>query len=486
MHPTSAQIIDVKAITGITHDSRQVQKGFLFAALGGSEDERHSYIADALRRGASIILAPEGTFFEGVNIVTDPNPRRALSLLAAKFYGKQPEHVVAIGGTNGKTSTVHFIRQIWGFLGENAATIGTLGVQTKDGLKAGFMTTPDPVSLHRDLAGLADSGVTHLAIEASSHGLDQYRIDDVKISVAGFTSFSRDHMDYHGDMQSYLMAKARLFSEVLLQGGVAVLNADIPEYGLLSDLAEKSGHRVLSYGYEGVDFKILNLSAKPDGQEIQLHALGRDYMIRLPLVGGFQAMNALCAAACVIADAMDDDARSDRILNYLTHLQAVPGRLQRVPNEQGYNIFVDYAHTPDALDQALKALRAHVAGKRLLCLFGCGGDRDQGKRFVMGKVAAEQSDVVIVTDDNPRSESADQIRSEIMRGARPVPAEVFDLAGRREAIAFALSQMEAGDILLVAGKGHEQGQMFNGYVEPFDDFDEVQKAMRKLREKKHD
>lgn len=483
MPPTSAQI-DITSIKGLAQDSRQVQEGFLFAALSGSKEDGRLYIADALHRGASIILAPEGTVFEGAKIITDPNPRRALSLLAAAFYGQQPEHVVAIGGTNGKTSTVHFIRQIWSDMGIKAASIGTLGIQTENGLSSGSMTTPDPITLHRDLAALAGDGVTHLAMEASSHGLDQYRIDGVKISVAGFTSFSRDHMDYHGDMPSYLMAKARLFSEVLMQSGVAVLNADIPEYALLSDLAGKAGHSILSYGFEGRDFKILHLNVLPDGQEMHLRAAGKDFLIKLPLVGGFQAMNALCAATCVIGASMNDKERVERVLSSLSRLQPVPGRLQRVSDDRGRHVFVDYAHTPDALDQAIRALRPHASGKRLFCLFGCGGDRDQGKRFVMGKVAAEQADVVIVTDDNPRSENPDLIRAEIIRGANVVDGDVFELAGRREAIAFALSQMGEGDVLLVAGKGHEQGQIFGGYAEPFDDVDEVQKAMRKLKEKK--
>lgn len=472
--------IDVRTLKGLTQDSRQVQEGYLFAALSGAKEDGARYIKDALARGASVVLAQSGAQDLSGPIVYHDNPRRELAYLAAEFYGAQPENVVAVGGTNGKTSTVYFIRQLWEALGYNAAFLGTLGTQSHAGFTAGSMTTPDPVTLHHGLSVLAGQGVTHLAIEASSHGLDQYRLDGVQISVGGFTSFSRDHMDYHGDMQAYLDAKARLFSEVIIEGGYAVLNADIPEYDYLAKLSAQRGLHILSYGFKGRDLTLQSLTPLPHGQKADAVVFGRNISLELPVVGAFQAMNILCALGCVMAHAQNNARHLQKIIDFLPHLSAVPGRLQRVSDEEsGLVAYVDYAHTPDALDQALKALRPHTKG-RLFCVFGCGGDRDAGKRYVMGEVAVTLSDGVVVTDDNPRSEDPQAIRNAIMQGTQSAAQKAHDVSGRREAILFALSQMQKGDVLLLAGKGHEQGQIFNGYTEPFDDVSEVQKAMRSL------
>jgi UDP-N-acetylmuramoyl-L-alanyl-D-glutamate--2,6-diaminopimelate ligase len=474
---------DVSAFAGLTQDSRAVRTGYLFAALSGGVHDGRDYISDALQRGASAVLAQNGTALpDGAEalLIEDENPRRMLSLLAAKFYGAQPDYVAAVTGTNGKSSAVFFAQQLWQALGEKSAFLGTLGVGRVGKMSSGTMTTPDPVALHETLAGLAEKGVTHLAMEASSHGLSQCRLDGVRVSAGGFTSFSRDHMDYHETMEAYLESKAHLFSGVVKKGGAAVLNADIPEYKMLERSCGENDLYVYSYGQQGKDIKLVARDVVPLGQDVVLQVLGHAYDFVFPLVGEFQLMNALCAFGLVLAEAPADKDRTERLVQALEGLQGAPGRMQRACDEsQDFAVYVDYAHTPDALEAALAALRPHTNG-RLICLFGCGGDRDQGKRFQMGEIAARLADAVIVTDDNPRSENPASIRSEIIRGAGDVK-DIQDIEGRRKAIRFAIGALGSGDVLVVAGKGHEQGQVFNGFLEPFDDVEVVNSVIMELK-----
>ena len=465
-------------IAGLTADSRAVRPGFLFAALPGSRNDGRAFIADAVAKGASVILAPPGTPCEapGIRLIEDPAPRRAFALMAAAFYGRQPETVVAVTGTNGKTSTVQFVRQIWARTGKRGACLGTLGLSAPDGVEwtGPAMTTPDPVALHAGLAALAEAGVEHLAMEASSHGLDQFRLDGVRLKAAGFTNLTRDHLDYHGDMTSYLAAKGALFGRVLADGGIAVLNADAPEFPELALLCQIRGIRVLGYGYAGREIKVRSVTPLGHGQRLGLEFLGRPLEIELPLIGRFQAWNALCALGLVLA--ADPTGEVGPAVEALESLEGVPGRLQLVAHHAaGAPVIVDYAHTPDALESVLTALRPH-ADKRLVVVFGCGGDRDRGKRPVMGEIAARLADRVIVTDDNPRSEVPEAIRAEIL-AASPDAVEIGD---RRLAIRTAVRGLEAGDLLVIAGKGHEQGQIVGTETRPFDDATEARAALAEV------
>lgn len=451
-----------KEIEGITADSRQARRGYLFAALPGTREDGQKYIADAVRHGACAVVAGKGAKLppeagDTVLIEVD-NPRRAFALIAAKFYGLQPETIVAVTGTNGKTSTVNFCQQLWHLSGtKTCASIGTLGVRGPGMIRSGSMTTPDPASLHAELADLAAAGITHLAMEASSHGLDQYRLDGVQVKAAGYTNLTHDHLDYHGDMDAYFRSKARLFSQVLPRGSIAALNADDPRFKELTAICVQQGHMIVSYGEMGQDFLLKSRNPRPDGQQVEIISGGEEYRLTIPLVGDFQVMNALCALALTGADP-----------KLLEHLRGVPGRLQLVPGHEKGAVYIDYAHTPDALAHILDALRPHT-DNRLICLFGCGGDRDAKKRPVMGRIASEKADVVIVTDDNPRSENPALIRKAILEEA-PGAREVGD---RRAAIAQAIGDMQAGDVLVIAGKGHEQGQEIAGVIHPFNDFEEA-------------
>jgi UDP-N-acetylmuramoyl-L-alanyl-D-glutamate--2,6-diaminopimelate ligase len=466
--------VDIKALKGLTQDSRAVKSGYLFAAFPGTKVDGRAYIESAIAGGASVILAPLGTALpsnSNVQLVVDENPRKVFAKMVAAFYGAQPEHIAAVTGTNGKTSTAVFVTQLWEALGYKSASLGTLGLHGTGIDRSGSMTTPDTVTLHAELAELAKAKIDHLAVEASSHGLDQYRLDGMKITVAGFTNLTRDHLDYHADMDEYFTAKARLFSEVLDEKGAAVLNADVPKFTALKALCDARGLRVISYGSQGRDLKITKRVPTGSGQNLSLEIFGKAYEISLPLVGEFQAMNALCALGMVLAE---NESRLSDILKALENIKGAPGRLQYVSgHSRGAAIYVDYAHTPDALENVLKALRPHTQNK-LVCLFGCGGDRDKGKRPVMGKIASQYADAVIVTDDNPRSEEPAQIRSEILAGAK----SATEISGRREAIQTAVQKLEAGDVLVVAGKGHEQGQIFKTHTDPFDDVTEVKAAIK--------
>jgi UDP-N-acetylmuramoyl-L-alanyl-D-glutamate--2,6-diaminopimelate ligase len=452
-------------IAGLSSDSRAVRPGFLFAALPGSKVDGSQFIGDAVARGAVAVLAVPGTTLpagtEGIVLIEDAEPRRRLSRMAAAFFGRQPAVVAAVTGTNGKTSTVQFTRQIWSRLGHKAGCLGTLGI-TAPGLdRYGSLTTPDTVGLHQVLAELADAGVDHLAMEASSHGLDQYRLDGVVLTAAGFTNLTRDHLDYHGSMDAYAAAKALLFSRVLPADGAAVLNAEEPASADFALICAGRGQRILDYGTGASAIALRNLVPLPHGQHLTLDILGTRHEIDLPLAGRFQCMNALCALGLVIGSGAD----VAQAVAALEHLEGVRGRLEQVATHPaGAPIYVDYAHTPDALETVLKALRPHTAG-RLVVVFGCGGDRDRGKRPVMGDLARRLADTVIVTDDNPRSEIPAEIRREALAGC----PDALEIGDRALAIHTAVSGLGPDDLLVIAGKGHEQGQIVGSEVRPFDD-----------------
>ncbi|BBK44224.1 UDP-N-acetylmuramoyl-L-alanyl-D-glutamate--2,6-diaminopimelate ligase [Allostella vacuolata] len=456
-------------IRGLALDSRAVAPGFLFAALPGQATDGRRFIADAVARGAVAVLAPEGTELppgsDGVILLTDANPRRLLALLAASFHGHQPDRVAAVTGTNGKTSTADFARQLWQQQGLASASLGTLGIRAPGFERKGTLTTPDPIALHAALADLADRGVVRAALEASSHGLDQYRLDGIRIAAAAFTNLSRDHLDYHPDMAAYRRAKFRLFGEVMAPGGAAVLNADVDEFAALAALCRDRGHRVLAYGTRGADIRLVRQDLHPDGQHLALEVGGRAWEVDLPLAGPFQAMNALAALGIVLADGIP----ADRAVPALARLEGVPGRMERVARlARGATVYVDFAHTPDALTTVLDALRRHTAG-RLVCVFGCGGDRDPGKRPEMGAAVGRAADRVIVTDDNPRGEDPALIRAPAVAAARRHAADVTEIGDRRQAIFAAVAGLAAGDVLVIAGKGHESGQTVGGHTLPFDD-----------------
>jgi len=454
-------------IAGLTCDSRAVRPGFLFAALPGAHVDGRDYIQSAQDNGAVAVLAPVGTRAD-VPVIEDANVRLRFAQMAANFHGRQPERVAAITGTNGKTSTASFLCQIWQRLGCTSASVGTLGVHGAGFEEAGTLTTPDPVKLHETLAKLADGGVDHLAMEASSHGLEQFRLDGVRIQAAGFTNITRDHLDYHGTMQAYFAAKVRLFSDVVVDGGYAVINADSPHAQEVVAVARKRGLNVLTFGHGGEDIRLLERVAHGDGQKVSLKIGDQNFAIDMPLVGSFQVENALCALGLAIALGGDvhDGVRA------LEHLDGVPGRLQKVGTVKGAAVYVDYAHTPDALETVLNALRPHTMSA-LHVLFGCGGDRDAGKRPQMGAIAARLADRVIVTDDNPRSENAATIRAEILATC-PDAVEIGD---RGEAIRQAVKTLCDGDVLVLAGKGHEQGQIVGNTTLPFDDVAQAKAAI---------
>ncbi len=451
-------------VGGLTADSRTVRPGDLFAALPGSRTDGRRFVAEAVARGAVAVLGDTAveSWADRVDLVIDDNPRRRFAQMAARFYDRQPERVVAVTGTNGKTSVASFLRQIWEITGLPAASLGTLGVEPARLGVTCSLTTPDPVSLHEACAALADAGVTRLVIEASSHGLAQYRLDGLSIGAAAFTNLSRDHFDYHGDRDSYFYAKARLFSELLRSGGLAVLNADAPEFDQLARICRRRNIEVIDYGRRAQDLVLLELTAGSEGLSLTFACRGTTQSVTLPLFGPFQAHNLLAALGLAIASGVSAGIAAD----VLTGLRGVPGRMQRVVRrEDGAMAFVDYAHTPDALEKALAALRAHLRG-RLILVFGCGGDRDRGKRPQMGRIAERLADRVVVTDDNPRGEDPAAIRADILAG---IHGEALEIGDRAEAIARGWAMLGAEDALLVAGKGHETGQIVGDAVLPFDD-----------------
>jgi UDP-N-acetylmuramoyl-L-alanyl-D-glutamate--2,6-diaminopimelate ligase len=462
----------VKEFTGLASDSREVRPGFLFAALPGTKTNGAKFVRDAVARGAIAVLGSHEVATTaralGVRFIEDENPRARLAKLSASFFGAQPRVVTAVTGTNGKTSVTVFLREIWTQLGKKAASMGTIGVVSPSGEIKLSHTTPDPIETHRILAGLKREGVDHLALEASSHGLDQYRLDGVEITAGAYTNITRDHLDYHETFESYLETKLRLFREVVRNAGAAVINMDAAHAALFRDVAAERGLKVLTVGDNGEYLKLVSASPLADGQMLKIACAGKIHVVRLPLVGRFQASNALVAAALAIA--LGDEI--SRVFDALADLHGAPGRLEKVAvAASGAPIFVDYAHTPDALATVLKALRPHATG-RLHLIFGCGGDRDAGKRPLMGQAAARFADAVIVTDDNPRSEDPDEIRKQAMVGC-PSARNIGD---RAEAIREGIGALNAGDILVIAGKGHETGQIGKGVNRPFSDRDQAQQA----------
>ncbi|MDI2112502.1 UDP-N-acetylmuramoyl-L-alanyl-D-glutamate--2,6-diaminopimelate ligase [Commensalibacter nepenthis] len=467
-------------ITGITLDSRKIQKGYLFAALPGTKSNGCDYIDMAIEKGASAILLPINVPFPQTDhciAIPCDNPRYIVSLMAACFFSKHPQHQIAITGTNGKTSTADFIRQIWQLQHYKAASIGTLGVisNTNYHYTGPVLTTPDNIMLHEILTSLTEHNVQHLALEASSHGLDQYRLDGLTIEAAGFTNLTRDHLDYHHDFQHYLQAKLRLFKDILPIGGIAGVNADMDQDALTqikqAILERKQNLRLV--GEQGQFLQLLSVTPLPEGQQLVLKtALNDRFSVTIPLLGRYQIDNILLAMALIAKDEHD-------IANFiplLPHLKGVRGRMEQaaiLPNSAA--VYVDYAHTPDALAHLLQSLRPHTHNN-LHVIFGAGGDRDAGKRPLMAQEAAKYADYVIITDDNPRTEDPDLIRQEVKMGA----PTALEIAGREQAIAQTIKKLQSGDILVVAGKGHEQGQIIGSVVHPFDDVTIIQKYVGSL------
>jgi len=465
-------MVAAKDFTGLTSDSRKVRPGYLFAALPGSKTDGVRFLSDAVARGARAVLGrPENAADAaalGVAFIADENPRLRLARMAAAFYGAQPDTVAAVTGTKGKSSIVAFLREIWTALGKPAASLGTVGVVGPKGEKPLNHTTPDPVEIHHLLAELKRDGVDHLAIEASSHGLDQYRLDGVLVTGAAFTNITRDHMDYHATFEDYLGAKLRLFTEVVANGGVAVVNSDAEHADAFIEAAETRDLTLLTVGESGEDLKLVSRQSKGDVQALAIIHGGHTYNVTLPLAGAFQASNALVAAGLAIG--LGEDAQ--KVIPILSRLKGAPGRMEKVAfSVAGAPIYVDYAHTPDSLEKILKALRPHTQNK-LHVMFGCGGDRDKGKRPLMGQIATALADDVIVTDDNPRSENPATIRKEILATA-PGAREIGD---RAEAIRAGIAALQVGDVLVLAGKGHETGQYVGTEVRPFSDREEAVKA----------
>lgn len=458
-------------VTGITADSRKAAPGVLFAALSGSKADGAKFIADAAVKGAVAVLAAETASVPdglAIPVLRAPEPRRALALMAAAFYARQPEVAVAVTGTSGKTSVAEFTRQLFAAAGRRAASLGTIGLVKPDGAVYGSLTTPDPVTLHETLAALAAEGISHLAFEASSHGLDQYRLDGVKVSAGAFTNLGRDHLDYHPTTEAYLAAKLRLFEELLPPGAPAVVNADGARAGDVVRAAEKRGLRLVTVGAKGETVRLEKLGRDGFAQTLTVRHAGRTYDVRLPLIGTYQVENAVVAAGLAIAVGEDPAV----VIPALEGLSGVKGRLEIVGEKNGALAVVDYAHKPEALEAALDGVRPFVTGK-LICVFGCGGDRDRGKRPIMGAISAARADVTIVTDDNPRTEEPAAIRAEILAAA-PSATEVGD---RAEAIRTAVRLMQPGDVVLVAGKGHETGQIVGQTVIPFSDHDCLRAAL---------
>jgi len=470
------ELADDPVIAGVTADSRKVGPGFLFAALPGSNADGATFAPKAVAAGAAAVLAGKSLAGLGTPVIVSPDPRRAYALAAAAFHGRQPQTCVAVTGTNGKTSVAAFCRQVFSRAGLTAASMGTLGVRVSRPAGAGDLqitppglTTPDAADVAELMARMVDEGVTHLALEASSHGVDQRRLDGAKLTAAGFLNLTQDHLDYHGDMATYRAAKLRLFETLLPREAIAVLNADSDAYPAFAAAAVTSGQTVFSVGRAGQGLRLLERAPMPGGQRLRIDHCGTLYDIELPLAGEFQASNALVAAGLCLAAGV---AAGD-VMAALGHLEGAPGRLQRIgTGPAGGEAYVDYAHTPDGLQTVLRALRPHVQG-RLIVVFGAGGDRDRTKRPIMGRIAADLADIAIVTDDNPRGEDPAAIRAEVRGGT----AALQEIGDRRAAIQAAAAMLGAGDVLVVAGKGHEQGQTIAGVTHPFDDVAETAQAL---------
>lgn len=460
-------------ISGIACDSRKVQPGQVFFALSGKQDEGLRHVQEALSRGACAIVAehkPEGLGNTAFVHVADA--RLALAKAASHFYPQRPEICIDVTGTSGKTSVVTFVRQILAQMGKEAASLGTLGVISRLWTQAGSLTTPDPIVLHQTLARLAKAGVTHLALEASSHGLDQKRLDGIVPHAVGFTNLSRDHLDYHATMEAYLDAKLRLVRELLPRGSLAIVDADTPIASQVIAAVQEAGRVPFTIGRGGEDLRLVSAEREGYATRLRIHYAGRDYEGILPLPGDFQVANALVAAGLCLAC----ECAPETVFATLARLEGVPGRLQRVGDKEGAPLFVDYAHKPDALAKVLATLRPFVTG-RLIIVLGCGGDRDPGKRSLMGQIAARDADIVIVTDDNPRSEDPAHIRAAILQGC----PEAREIGDRAEAISEAISLARSGDAVIIAGKGHETGQIIGDHILPFSDVAVAQEILESLR-----
>lgn len=459
------------AVTGLALDSRKVKPGFVFAALPGVTTHGNAFIKSAVEAGAAAILAERGTTAP-VPVIEADDPRLALAQMAARFSPGQPRYIAAITGTNGKSSTVEFLRQIWAHAGYEAAALGTLGVTRSSGRTDVGYTTPDAIALHAALHALAGEGVTHLAMEASSHGLKQRRMDGARIALAGFSNLTQDHLDYHPDFEDYFASKMRLFDELLPEGAPAVITVD-SEWGEAVVRRAEARHQTLfTVGWSGRDLQLKEITPHAAFQHVRFVHAGKEQALTLPLMGEFQASNAFQAAAMAIASGVD----ADTVFAALEALKGVAGRLEYVgETAKGAPVLIDYAHTPDGLDKLLRAARPHTAGK-VVVVFGAGGDRDPTKREKMGAIAAKLADRVIVTDDNPRSENPAVIRAAILKGA----AGAEEIGDRETAIREAISGLEVGDTLLIAGKGHETGQTIKGVVHPFDDGEVARRTLEEL------
>ena len=458
-------------VSGVTADSRKVKPGFLFIAIAGTKADGAHFARQAADAGAVAVAAEQrpGGLAEPVAFVGVKNARRVLALVAARVFPHQPQTIAAVTGTSGKTSVVAFTRQIWSALGYQAASIGTVGVVSPKGEQYGSLTTPDPVDLHRTLDQLANEGVTHLALEASSHGLDQRRLDGVRIAAGAFTNLSRDHLDYHPTIEAYLAAKLRLFEDLIVRGGTAVIGVDDCYAGQVVEAAKKRRLKIISVGEQGEDIRLAGGSIDGFAQIVTIAHAGRTHKVRLPLVGAFQVQNAAIAAGLAIATG----GEPERVFEALETLAGAKGRLELAGTHNGAPIFIDYAHKPDALKKALESLRPYASG-RLVVVFGAGGNRDIGKRPIMGRIAAENADRVVITDDNPRGESPAAIRAAILANA-PGATEIGD---RAEAIRKTIADLKTGDVLLIAGKGHETGQIIGDRIVPFSDHDTVAAALQ--------
>lgn len=465
-------------IAGLTADSRDVRPGWLFAALPGAQQDGRAFIEQAIAQGAAAILSlpgTEGRVMDRASLIADNEPRRRLARMAAKFYEVQPETVVAVTGTNGKTSVAEFTRQIWERLGKRSGSLGTLGVVLDNGPEGPSLTTPDPVRLHQLLSDLAKRGISNLAMEASSHGLDQCRLDGVRLSAVAFTNLTRDHLDYHGSMSAYRSAKLRLFDRVMGPDGTAVLNADSEAFEVFANTAKAGYQKIISYGMAAnADIRLISRAPRATGQHLELSVFGTPYAIDLPLIGDFQAWNVLAALGLAIATG----SPVAQAVDALATLSGVRGRMELAATlENGAAVYVDFAHTPDALETVLSAIRPHVDGA-LWCVYGCGGDRDPGKRPMMAERVAAFADRPVLTDDNPRSEDPAEIRRQALAGAPTVTEEI---GGRAEAIHSAVARLGPGDVLVIAGKGHESGQEIKGVKHPFDDVSVARQAVTALR-----
>src|SRR5271165_2903070 len=457
-----------RPVAGVAFDSRKVAPGDVFFALAGGKDDGLKHAADAVARGAAAIVAEREAPAAGAPVVRVADARLALARAAARLYPRQPETIVAVTGTSGKTSIAAFVRQMWQALGRESASLGTIGVVSRPITVYGALTTPDPLTLHRTLQDLAEAGVTHLAMEASSHGLDQRRLDGVRLKAGAFTNLSRDHMDYHATVEDYLAAKLRLFRDLMPDGAPAVVDADAEIAPRVIEAARQRGLDVVSVGAKGEAIRLAAVVRDGLASTLDLEFGRRQRRVRLPLPGDFQISNALVAAGLCIATGSEADA----VFHALQRLEGAPGRLERIGSTRGAAVFVDYAHKPDALAKALAALRPYVPG-RLIVAFGCGGDRDAGKRPIMGAIATRAADVVIVTDDNPRSENPASIRAQILAAA----PSALEIGERAEAIRAGVAMLKDGDALMIAGKGHEIGQIVGSAVLPFSDADEARKAL---------